>query len=319
MDEIVKKECDCGPECTCGCNEGKPCTCGGKCKEGKTCDCGPECTCGCNEGKPCICGGKCKDGKKCKCGDNCKCGCHSRSCGGFSRFLAGLLIGGGLCAAGYFPGYYYYQTKMNANSVTVKGLSEMDVKADLAVWELKFVVTGNDLALAQQEMEQKGKLIAAFLMEQGFAAEEINASSINTNDLLANPYRSNDVNASRYILNQTITVRSHNVDLVEKSLGQTGSLISQGVVFDNQYGSPVSYVFTKLNDIKPKMLEEATKNAEASAREFAKSSDSEVGKIRRANQGVFSILPAEQTMNASEMTQINKKVRVVSTIEYWLK
>lgn len=284
----------------------------------KECNCGPECTCGCNEGKPCTCGNGKKD-SKCKCGSDCHCDSHSRSCGGFSRFLAGLLIAGGLCAAGYFPGYFYYQTKMNANSVSVKGLAEMDVKADLAVWELKFVVTGNDLALAQQEMDQKGTLIREFLTGQGFGAMEINASSINTNDLLANPYRSNDVNASRYILTQTMTVRSDNVELVEKSLGKTGSLIAQGVVFDNQYGSPVSYIFTKLNEIKPKMLEQATKNAEASAQEFAKSSDSQVGKIRRANQGVFSILPAEQTMNASEMTQINKKVRVVSTIEYWLK
>lgn len=278
----------------------------------KTCNCGPECKCGCNEGKECTCGGECK------CGNNCKCGSHHH-CGGFSRFLAGLLIAGGLTAAGYFPGYYYYQTKMNSNVVTVKGLSEMDVKADLAVWELKFVVTGNDLTLAQQEMTQKGDVIKSFLNEQGFSQQEVNAGPINTNDLLANPYRSNDVNASRYILTQTITVRSGNVDLVEKSLSNTGSLISQGVVFDNQYGSPVSYVFTKLNEIKPKMLEEATKNAEASAQEFAKSSDSKVGKIRRANQGVFSILPSEQTMNASEMTQINKKVRVVSTIEYWLE
>lgn len=282
----------------------------------KECNCGPECTCGCNEGKPCTCGNGKKDSK---CGSDCHCDSHSHSCGGFSRFLAGLLIAGGLCAAGYFPGYFYYQTKMNANSVSVKGLAEMDVKADLAVWELKFVVTGNDLALAQQEMDQKGTLIREFLTGQGFGAMEINASSINTNDLLANPYRSNDVNASRYILTQTMTVRSGNVELVEKSLGKTGSLIAQGVVFDNQYGSPVSYIFTKLNEIKPKMLEQATKNAEASAQEFAKSSDSQVGKIRRANQGVFSILPAEQTMNASEMTQINKKVRVVSTIEYWLK
>ncbi len=290
MEEVEKKECNCGPDCKCGCQEGKPCTCGDK-----GCKCGDKCSCGC--------GGK----------------CHCKSGGGFSRFLAGLLIGAGLCAAGYFPGYYYYQAKMNSNYVTVKGLAEMDVKADLAVWDLKFVVTGNDLMLAQQEMEQKGQMILTFLTEQGFSPDEINAGSINTNDLLANPYRSNDITASRYILTQTVTVRSGKVDLVEKSLGKTGTLIAQGVVFDNQYGSPVSYVFTKLNDIKPKMLEQATKNAEASAQEFAKSSDSKVGKIRRANQGVFSILPAEQTMNSSEMTQINKKVRVVSTIDYWLE
>lgn len=270
----------------------------------KTCDCGPDCKCGCNEGKACTCGSKCK--------------CKSH-CSGISRVIAGLFIAGGLAAAGYFPGYYYYMTKMNSNYVSVKGLSEVDVRADLAVWELRFVVTGNDLPLAQQEMAQKSTIIQTFLTGQGFANEEVNVGSINTNDLLANAYRSNDVNASRYILTQTITVRSASVDLVEKSLSNTGSLIAQGVVFDNQYGTPVSYIFTKLNDIKPKMLEEATQNAEASAQEFAKSSDSKVGKIRRANQGVFSILPAEQTMNASEMTQINKKVRVVSTIEYWLQ
>lgn len=280
--------------------------------ERKDCGCGnPNCTCG----DDC----KCTPESHCGCGGKCKCGSvKNHHCGGVSRFLAGLMIAGGLCAAGYFPGFFYYQSKMNSNYVSVKGLSEMDVKANLAVWELKFVVTGNDLQLAQQEMDQKSKLIMAFLAEQGFSANEINAGSINTNDLLANAYRSNDVNASRYILTQTITVRSQNVDAVDQSMGKTGNLIAQNIVFDNQYGSPVSYIFTNLNDIKPKMLEEATKNAEASAQEFAKSSDSKVGKIRRANQGVFSILPAEQTMNANEMTQINKKVRVVSTIEYWL-
>lgn len=266
------------------------------------------------ERKDCGCGNP-----NCTCGKDCKCGCNKHHCAGLSRVISGLLIAGGLAAAGYFPGHYYYQTKMNSNTVSVKGLSEMNVKADLAVWEMRFVVTGNDLALAQQEVAQKSAMIVEFLHTQGLSNDELNIGRIETNDLLANAYRSNDINASRYILNQTITVRTNNVDLVEKSLSKTGDLIAKGVVFDSQYGSPVSYIFTKLNEIKPKMLEEATKNAEASAQEFAKSSDSHVGKIRNANQGIFSILPGEQTMNASEMNQINKKVRVVSTIEYWLK
>lgn len=281
----------------------------------KTCSCGPDCTCGCNDGKPCTCG--CQDEKKCSCG--CSCG-KSCKCGkGMTRIFSALLIGVGLCAGGFFPGYYYYQTKMNSNYVTVKGLSEMPVRADLAVWDLKFVVTNNDLSLAQQEIAQKAQNIISFLKQQGFSDEEIIVESINTNDLMANPYRNEGAAASRYILNQTITVRSQKVDLVANSLGKTGDLIAQGIVFENQYGSPVSYIFTKLNEIKPKMLEEATKNAEASAQEFAKSSNSTVGKIKYANQGVFSILPSEQTAGASEASQIEKKVRVVSTIEYWLK
>ena len=189
----------------------------------KTCSCGPDCTCGCNEGKPCTCG--CSCGKKCKCGGK-----------GFSRVFSALLIGAGLCAGGFFPGYYYYQTKLNANFVTVKGLSEMPVRADLAVWDLKFVVTNNDLSIAQQEIAQKAQTIVSFLKQQGFSDEEIIVESINTNDLMANPYRNEGAATSRYILNQTITVRSQKVDLVANSLGKTGDLIAQGIVFENQYG-----------------------------------------------------------------------------------
>ena len=102
-------------------------------------------------------------------------------------------------------------------------------------------------------------------------------------------------------------------------LFRSGDLVAKGVILDNQYGSPVSYIFTRLNDIKPQMLEEATRNATAAAQEFAKSSDSKVGKIRRAQQGVFSILPREQANNTMESSQINKRVRVVSTVEFWLE
>ena len=275
----------------------------------KTCSCGPDCTCGCNEGKPCTCG--CHDEKKCSCG--CSCG-KSCKCGkGAARIFSALLIGVGLCAAGFFPGYYYYQTKMNSNYVTVKGLSEMPVRADLAVWDLKFVVTNNDLSLAQQEIAQKAQNIISFLKQQGFSDEEIIVESINTNDLMANPYRNEGAATSRYILNQTITVRSQKVDLVANSLGKTGDLIAQGIVFENQYGTPVSYVFTKLNEIKPKMLEEATKNARAAAEKFAKDSDSSLGKIRNASQGQFSISDRDSN------TPYIKNIRVVTTVNYYLK
>ena len=136
---------------------------------------------------------------------------------------------------------------------------------------------------------------------------------------MTNPYRDNNY-AARFILSQTVTVRSGKVDLIEQALRSSGELVSKGVVFDSQsYGSPVSYIFTKLNDIKPQMLEEATRNARQAALEFAKSSGSEVGKIRRASQGVFSIQPLLAAPGEVESYQINKRVRVVSTIEFWLE
>ena len=168
-------------------------------------------------------------------------------------------------------------------------------------------------------MASDSQAIQRFLKEQGFAENEIFVERINTNDLKTNPYRSSEITDSRYILDQTITVRTNQVDKVETALSQTGTLVSQGVILDNQeYSSPVSYLFTGLNEIKPKMLEQATKNAKEAAEEFARSSDSTVGKIKSANQGVFSVLPREQIPGTSESMQINKTVRVVSTVVYYL-
>lgn len=229
------------------------------------------------------------------------------------------LVGLGFAIGGFFPGYYYYAAKMNNRAVVVKGLAEVEVKADLAIWDIKFLNTGNDLNTLQTKMQRDLKNIMDFLSKSGFSSDEIIVGRINTNDLMANPYRSEN-NGPRYILNQTVTVRSVNVDTVETTLRAIGGLVSDGVIFDSQeYSSPVSYLFTGLNDIKPQMLEQATKNARKAADEFAKSSRTSVGGIKHANQGVFSILPREETPGTSETSQINKKIRVVSTVEYYLK
>lgn len=232
--------------------------------------------------------------------------------------LSSMLVMLGLFGAGFFPGYYYYQGKVNANFVTVKGLSETDVKADLAVWEMRFVSTGDDLSLVQKDMKNQLATIKKFLSQNGLDDAEIEEGRIDTNDLTTNPYL--DKMKSRYILTQTVTLRSKDVDAVDMAVSKSGDLISNGVTFDSQqYSSPVSYIFTGLNGIKAKMLEEATANAKVAAEEFAKNSDSKVGKIKYANQGVFSILPRVQTASSSENQQINKTVRVVVTVDYWLK
>ena len=228
------------------------------------------------------------------------------------------IIALGLLFVGFFPGYYYYKSKFNYNAVTVKGLAEQDVVADLAIWEIKYVATGNDLIETKNNLEKQTDIILAFLHDNNFSDSEIELGGMETNDLMANPYRGNEAVTSRFILTKSMTVRSNQVYNVAETYTKTGDLINSGIVFENQYGTPISYIFTKLNDIKPQMLELATKNAHQAALEFAKSSDSKVGKIHSANQGVFSILPRDNA-NASESQQINKKVRVVATVEYFLE
>jgi len=236
------------------------------------------------------------------------------------ELILSSIIAAGIALGGFFPGYYYYKAQTNNRTVTVKGLAEMDVKADLGVWKIKFKTTGNDLQALQQKMSADARNITQYLHQQGFSDSEVTSGRMNTNDLMANQYRDARAADSRYILDQTITVRSSNVDLIENTMRAIGSLVAKGVIFDYQdYSSPVTYLFTGLNRIKPQMLEQATQNAYASALEFAKSSQSKVGKIKTANQGVFSILPREQIDGQMESAQIDKTVRVVSTIVYYLE
>ena len=236
-----------------------------------------------------------------------------------NKFLtAAGLIGLGLVLAGFFPGYYYYHAKMDNRTVTVKGLAEQDVKADLALWNIAFQVADNDILVAKQKIEKQQQLIIDFLTKAGFDKNEILEQGLSMQDAYADSYRDKSTISARYTLNQQMIVRTNKVDLVQSTFPNIGNLVSKGVVFKS-YGNGVSYVYTKLNDIKPQMLKKATQNARAAADEFAVNSGSKVGDIRSANQGVFSISARESLPDQSDAEQVNKTVRVVSTVEYFLK
>ncbi len=234
-----------------------------------------------------------------------------------ANVIAGGLVAVGLALGGFFPGYYYYKTTMDLRTVKVKGLAERDVKADLAVWNIRFQAADNDLTVAKNSIERQQKTITQFLEQHQIPLDVIIVQGLNMQDAYADSYRDKATIASRYTMTQTLTVRTGNVDLVNALMPDIGNLVSQGVSFTS-YGNGVSYVFTGLNAIKPAMLKQATKNARQAADEFAANSQSKVGKIKSANQGVFSILGREDVPDQSESTQINKRVRVVSTVEYYL-
>ena len=232
--------------------------------------------------------------------------------------MFGGIVACGIALGGFFPGYYYYKTHLDMRTVVVKGLAEKDVVADLSVWNIRFQAADNILAEAKKSIENQEKVIKDFLKKAGFNEEEIIVQGLSMQDAYADSYRDRNSISARYTLNQTLTVRSTQVNLVSQVYPQIGELVSKGVVF-NSYGNGVAYLFTGLNGIKPMMLKEATQNARQAADEFALNSGSKVGKIRSANQGVFSIMAREDIPDQSESEQINKKVRVVSTIEYYLE
>jgi uncharacterized protein len=231
--------------------------------------------------------------------------------------VGALILGLGLLGAGFLVGRGFEQGRSADRYVTVKGLAEAFVRADLAVWPLRITATGDDLGRVQDQIDADLATITQFLTRQGIEPEAIQPQRVEVTDLLAQPYRPEGVGDNRFILAQTVIVRTEQVDRVARLNQQTGELVKRGVVLVDA-GGP-SYLFIRLNEIKPEMLAEATRNARVSAEQFAADSDSAIAEIRRASQGLFEILPRDPAPGLFEPNQMDKKVRVVSTIEYRLR
>lgn len=204
-------------------------------------------------------------------------------------------------------------------SVQMKGLAERDVMADLALFPIAYTETGNDLSALQDLMDKRGQTIINFLKKYGIKDDEISLQQVQVQDLLAQAYRQNNSTENRYILIQSYLVRTTNIEAVSKSAEKLGELVRQGVVFAQNTTTTPTYLYTKLNDVKPDMIAQATVNAREAAVEFAKNSGQKVGGIKTASQGIFQILPRDQTFAIPEEQQKNKTVRVVATIEFYLE
>lgn len=204
-------------------------------------------------------------------------------------------------------------------AVTMKGLAERDVVADLAIWPLSYTETGNDLTSLQNLMDQRGRTLLSFLSKNGIKDDEVELQQVQVQDLMAQSYRQNNATLNRYILTQTYLVRTKNIDAVSNTAKKLGDLIRQGVVFSQNNSTAPTYLYTKLNEVKPEMIAQATKNARAGAKEFAQNSGQKVGGIKYASQGVFQILPRDKTYSIPQTQQKNKKVRIVSTIQFYLE
>jgi len=210
-------------------------------------------------------------------------------------------------------------------SISVKGFAEREVKSDLAIWALKVSVPSDNLSQGSAEIENARNKIMAFLTKSGITNEEISQKEMQVTDRNANEYNPN-TNGPRFILTKTILVRSANVDNVFKVSQMTDELVRAGVVMSTQtdwQNTGVSFVFTGLNGIKPEMLAEATQNAKQAAEEFCNQSETELGKLKRATQGFFSIVDRDD-INSSQgdggyssgRRDVYKKVRVVVSVEY---
>lgn len=226
-----------------------------------------------------------------------------------------IVLAVAIVLAGYFIGNMHRIGKEYDRYVQVKGLSQREVDADLAVWPMTVSLTGNDLVTLRRDIEGQNQKVIRFFKEQGFSDDELTRGTINVTDARANIYNNSAQQSQyRYLANSEITVRTSDIPRLQKALAESTELISDGVLLGSKNTwRPIEYIFTGLNELKPAMIEEATKNAREVAEKFARDSEARVGKIRVARQGLFSI--GDRDQNTPQI----KIVRVVSTIDFQLE
>ena len=229
---------------------------------------------------------------------------------GTSFLIGALLVALGILGAGWFASRGLVAIKTQDRYVVVKGSAERIVDADLLVWPLPHTVGGNQLADVQRQLKANTNTIRAFFRDAGFEPGEIVVSPPRLEDRWAYAYGDNRP-PERFRYSNTVSLRTTKVDKALEALRNSGQLVADGVMIDQ--GSQPDFDYTKLNDIKPALIAEATANARKSAEQFAKDSGARIGGIRSANQGVVDI------SNRDQGSPQVKKVRVVTTVEYFLK
>lgn len=229
-----------------------------------------------------------------------------------TSLVLGLCILLGLASLGWLLGRALVEFRSLERTVTVKGLSEREMPADLALWPLQFVVADDDLTQLYDRVQRNQGLIEGFLRDRGFSDEEVSAGPPAIVDKKAQAYNAQPVEL-RFTATQAVTVHTAKIDAVRAAQRELAELGQQGIVLTGgDYRAQTEFLFTRLNEIKPPMIEEATKKAREVAEKFAADSNSRLGKIKRASQGQFSI--DDRDANTPHI----KKIRVVTTVVYYL-
>jgi hypothetical protein len=224
--------------------------------------------------------------------------------------FAALLLAAGIAAAGWFvsDGIRYF--KDAERYVSVKGLAEREVPANLVLWPIVFTVSGNDLSELQQRLEADGKRVADYLRAQGFTDAEFSVSAPRVNDNAPQGGIDGRAPLERYLVEATMTLRTGKVAEARAAMERSGALVKEGVRVVRSYEMQTQYFFTDLDKIKPEMIAEATADARRAAERFAEDSGAAVGGIRRAQQGYFSI------EDRDPFSPEQKKIRVVTSVDY---
>lgn len=229
-----------------------------------------------------------------------------------SDLWAAALIAAGLALAGLFVAFGLNGIRRGDSLVTVRGVAERDVTADLATWTIATQSNGSDLATVQRQADADALAVRAVLVANGFSPAEIQPRGSSVSQ-----YFDSSAGRLNITIRQRFLARTTDIARMQRAFADQAEIIRRGVALDSDGGGGVAYVFTRLNDVKPAMIAEATKSAREAADQFARDSGSGVGGIARATQGLFTITGRDGEGGTGTDTPF-QKVRVVTTVEYRL-
>lgn len=230
---------------------------------------------------------------------------------GSAVVLGGLLALGLVWSGSYIKGAAEVW-QQSSRSVTVRGLAEREVSADLVLWPFNYTVSANSLSDLEQQLSENEQVIRKFLEARGFASEHVSSTPPRITDQFSNQYGDHRPD-ERYRAEATLLLRSPDVESVIEAVPSATSLVREGVLLSPSYEYRTEFLFTGLDAIKPEMIAAATADARSAAQQFAEDSGSQVGQIRQATQGYFSI------EDLDSYTPQTKRVRVVTTVDYALE
>lgn len=220
------------------------------------------------------------------------------------------IVSAGLMMGGYLLGNGLLRAKEADRAVTVRGLAERDVTADLATWTISYSTTARDLASAQAKVQRDTAAIEDFFKELGFPAGELQPTGANVS---SSTYQG----VTSFTVRQRMALRTTDIKRAQEAVSRQFDLVSRGVMLEE--GSGMAYTFTKLNTVKPEMVAEATRDARSSAEQFAEDSGTSVGAISQATQGYFTIEARDGDGGGWGVSDSPfKKVRVVTTVNFSL-
>jgi hypothetical protein len=226
-----------------------------------------------------------------------------------SLVVSAALVALGFAAAGYFVGLGISERGAGRRIISVKGLSEREVPASVATWTIGYSSTGNDLGEINRKLAESTKAVVAFLKEADFAETDMAVQPPSLHDTSMD-MREKDAPPppERYRAEQSVLLRTSKVDAIKPALASASNLMVSGVLLSGK--AEPNYIFNQVNEIKPAMIQEATKNARIAAEQFSRDSQTTLGKLRNATQGWF------QVENRDAATPERKIVRVVVDVEY---